>query len=162
MENKQAHEEDAQTAQPAEEAGKETNADTQSTPFRQLLHWATGDRDAEAKALADETLARQDPSEDNSSSTATQLREAVLAAAKGAVSTAHGDSLVPNTFGEPESQVPGTPDAVSKAPNLLTEWEEAGSFTKPTGEKQDHEAGNDSDVARPIDVDAIIDDASKP
>ncbi len=122
-----------------------------SAPLRQLLHWATGDREAEAKALADETLAQRDPEQKGSSAADEKPDEAVLSAAKGAVSQAHGDSLVPNEFSESSSGY-----GASTNTNLLSKWEEASSFSPEPSAEGDSNPNGDSDVARPPDVEQIV------
>ena len=126
------------------------------TPLRQLLHWATGDREAEAKALADETLAQQNPQEKGMPVDGDQ-NDAVLVAAKEAVSLAHGDSRVPNEFVEP-SAVDGRP----KPTNLLSEWEDANSFAPSAGAEDPTSPKVDGDVARPQDVEKIVEAKTRP
>jgi hypothetical protein len=77
-------------------------AEGQSAPsFRQKLSWFTGDRDEEAKALADSVVA--DGTQDG----------AVLTAATEAVKQAHGDSVVDETT--PASSDLATPkDVIEK------------------------------------------------
>jgi hypothetical protein len=133
-----------------------------ATPLRQLLHWATGDRDAEAQALADETLARLDPKHQDEQTTTEEPNVAVLAAAKNAVSTAHGDSLNPATLNEAatlkdadmarEAEIVNKPGA-----NLLKEWEDAASFAAKAEPDSAVPPSVVTDVARPPDVEAIID-----
>jgi hypothetical protein len=130
------------------------------TPLRQLLHWATGDREAEAQALADETIARRDPEHQDASATVDEQNAEVLTAAKDAVATAHGDSTIPATLNETATV---SPDPINESgTNLLTEWEEAASFAAKA--KQDSTLARtiETDVARPVDVEAIIDAPTNP
>ena len=114
-----------------------------SAPLRQLLHWVTGDRDAEAKALADETQASRAHGEPGSS---TEPDDVLLAAAKDAVSVAHGDSHVPSEVDET------TPPHGS---NPLTDWEHASGLENPHPNLDPQTSGIDGDVARPADVENI-------
>lgn len=146
---------DIQQGQAKSEEPKTTAAAPAETnhpaPLRQLLHWVTGDREAEAKALAVETLTHRDPEQKDPIAVDDEQVDAVLLAARGAVSQAHGDSQVPNEFSEPSSG-----DDASTDTNLLSKWEEASSFSpKPSAEAN---ANTDSDVARPPDVEQIVQD----
>jgi hypothetical protein len=145
------------------------------TPLRQLLHWATGDRDAEAKALADETLALRESSQTESSQTESSQTESsqkeslqtqgadadrpqsVLAAAKSAVAEAHGDSGVPNEF----QDVPMKKES-PKQSNPLTKWEDANSLVETPAVEGPITPKIDADVARPHDVEDKIDGNGKP
>jgi hypothetical protein len=130
-------------------------------PLRQLLHWATGDRDAEAQALADETIARRDLERQDAGTTNDEQHAAVLTAAKDAVASAHGDSIIASTLNETAAD--SNPDPINESgTNLLTEWEEAASFAAKA--KQDSTLARTivTDVARPVDVEAIIDAPTNP
>lgn len=132
--------------------GSETTASP--TPLRQLLHWATGDREAEAKALADETLALREPDEKDKPTADPEPGQALLSAAKRAVSVAHGDSVVPNEFVGPSTAnvTPKTTD--------LSESEDENSFSENPTEEETTPAKIDADVARPTDVEGMVEAAN--
>ena len=114
-----------------------------TAPLRQLLHWVTGDRDAEAKALADETQASRVHGEPGS---AAQPDDVLLAAARAAVSVAHGDSHV-------SSEVDET--TAGHGSNPLTDWEHASALENPHTDRDPEANRSDGDVARPADVENI-------
>ena len=152
-----SEEKSPETESPETESTAQSEGETVSTqtPLRQLLHWVTGDRDAEAKALADETLGlREAPQTADANETRPQ---SVLAAAKSAVSEAHGDSNVPNEF----EDGPVTKES-SKQPNPLTKWEDANSLSESSEDKESSTPKMDADVARPDDVKDRIDGQGKP
>ena len=122
-------------------------------PLRQLLHWVTGDRDAEARALADETLATAPRAADSNFD---KDEAAVLAAAKSAVASAHGDTLATDQL------VHGDTNAGSGAnQNQMPLWDNASSLEPKVqdvdGDEVDKRVVGEravmaDDVARPIDV----------
>jgi hypothetical protein len=117
-----------------------------TAPLRQLLHWVTGDRDAEAKALADETQASRAHGEPGNS---TEPDDVLLAAAKDAVSVAHGDSHVSSEVDETDETT------VGQGSNPLTDWEHASGLENPHPNPDPQTSGIDGDVARPADVENI-------
>ncbi len=175
MNNESSDNPDGRPAGRLETSSTGPQTSSSRTPLRQLLHWATGDRDAEAQALADETLAlrnaaeqQRNPDEQQGVQEGEQQAEAVLAAAKSAVSLAHGDSLVPAEASR-AIHVKESDDGT----NLLAQWEDAISFTEtPPADTETPPADTDPadtdisaigpDVARPADVEVIVDVESGP
>ena len=168
MNNEPSQSPDGESAGRLENSSAEPQTSSSRTPLRQLLHWATGDRAAEAQALADETLALRNSAEQQRNSDeqqgvqeGEQQAEAVLAAAKSAVSLAHGDSLVP---GEASREIYA--EELDDGTNLLAQWEDASSFTETPPadtDRADTEISAISpDVARPADVEVIVNVESNP
>ena len=175
MNNEPSQSPDGESAGRLENSSAEPQTSSSRTPLRQLLHWATGDRAAEAQALADETLALRNSAEQQRNSDEQQRNsdeqqgvqegeqqaEAVLAAAKSAVSLAHGDSLVP---GEASREIYA--EELDDGTNLLAQWEDASSFTETPPadtDRADTEISAISpDVARPADVEVIVNVESNP
>jgi hypothetical protein len=156
MNTEQNSAQDSERDEPAPQ-NSETPETVAPTPLRQLLHWVTGDREAEAKALAEETMSLRDKDQKGGIAPKEEaLQEAVLNAAKDAVSLAHGDSMVPNELVEPSAG-----EEAPRATNLLEEWEDAVSFSEHPAQ-QPVAPTPDTDVARPSDVEAIIEAPAKP
>jgi hypothetical protein len=87
------------TDQPKPNAAPEEDSDT-ARPLKQMLAWAMGDREMEAKALAAETAAESDMTEDEA-----------LQAAKKAIADAHSDTGILDPDAQPSSDV-ARPSAV--------------------------------------------------
>jgi hypothetical protein len=85
-------------------AAEESNA---ARPIKQMLAWAMGDRDMEAKALADETAA-----------TTGLTQEEALDAAKAAVAEAHSDTGIADPDVQPNSDVARPSDVVEATKEL--------------------------------------------
>ena len=81
----------------AEESSEVSDDETSKTSVRQLLHWASGDREAEAQALADESPG--DVSQKD---------------AEVAVKRAHGDVPSDRPAGASEVATPADAEDVSK------------------------------------------------
>jgi hypothetical protein len=82
----------------------QTPPDESARPIKQMLAWAMGDRQMEAEALAAETSATTDLTEDEA-----------LEAAKLAIADAHSDTGITDPDAEPTSDVARPSDVVVSA-----------------------------------------------
>jgi hypothetical protein len=84
-----------------------TEQSNSARPIKQMLAWAMGDREMEAKALADETAATTD-----------LTSEEALDAAKTAIAQAHSDTGIADPDKHPTSDVARPSDVINATEEL--------------------------------------------